>query len=160
MRRGYPCGMATVTRTTSASAEQVYAILADGWTYSDWVVGTAHIRDVDRSWPAVGSKLHHKIGPWPLSLQDASTVVAAEPGRSLTLRAGLWPLSEATVRIELVPVDGMNTRVTIHEDFHAGPLHWAKNKINDLVLHGRNVEALRRLAELAENSRRPGFVSR
>src|SRR3954453_5301120 len=159
-RRGYPHVMATVTRTMQAPADQVYAILADGWTYSDWVVGTAHIRDVDAAWPAVGSKLHHKIGPWPLSLPDASTVVAAAPGRSLTLRAGLWPLGEATVRIELVPVDDETTRVTMHEDFHAGPLHWAKNKINDLVLHGRNVEALRRLAELAENCRRPGSVPR
>ncbi|WP_030437564.1 SRPBCC family protein [Actinoplanes subtropicus] len=144
--------MATVSRTIRAPAEQVYAILADGWTYSDWVVGTAHIRDVDASWPAVGSKLHHKIGPWPLSLKDASTVVAADPGRSLTLRAGLWPLGEATVHLELAPVDGDNTRVTMYEDFHAGPLHWAKNKINDLALHGRNTEALRRLGELAENS--------
>jgi uncharacterized protein YndB with AHSA1/START domain len=152
--------MATVTRTIRAPAEQVYAILADGWTYSDWVVGTAHIRDVDAAWPAVGSKLYHKVGPWPLSLKDASTVLAAEPGRSLTLRAGLWPLGEATIRMEVVPVDGANTRVTMHEDFHAGPLQWVKNKINDLVLHGRNTEALRRLAELAENSRRSGSVSR
>jgi uncharacterized protein YndB with AHSA1/START domain len=144
--------MATVSRTIRAPAEQVYAILADGWTYSDWVVGTAHIRDVDASWPAVGSKLHHKIGPWPLSLNDASTVVAVDPGRSLTLRAGLWPLGEATVHVELVPVDGGNTRVTMYEDFHAGPLHWAKNKINDLALGSRNAEALRRLGELAENS--------
>ena len=143
-----------------APADQVYAILADGWTYSDWVVGTAHIRDVDAAWPAVGSKLHHKIGPWPLSLKDSSTVVAAEPGRSLTLRAALWPLGEATVRLELVPVAGGGTRVTMHEDFHAGPLHWVKNKINDLVLHGRNNEALRRLAELAENSRHSGPVPR
>ena len=152
--------MATVTRTMRAPADQIYAILADGWTYSDWVVGTAHIRDVDASWPAVGSKLHHKVGPWPLSLEDASTVVAVDPGRSLTLRAGLWPLGEATVRIELVPVDRENTRVTMHEDFDAGPLRWVKNKINDLMLHARNAEALRRLAELAENSRRPGSVPR
>src|SRR3954471_9583823 len=144
--------MAIVQRTIMAPADRVFAVLADGWTYSDWVVGTAHIRDVDASWPAVGSKLHHKVGPWPLSLEDTSTVVAADPGRSLTLRAGLWPLGEATIRIDLAPVDGENTRVTMHEDFHAGPLRWIRNKINDLVLHGRNTEALRRLAELAENS--------
>jgi len=44
--------------------------------------------------------------------------------------------------------------------FDAGPLRWVKNKINDLMLHARNAEALRRLAELAENSRRPGSVPR
>jgi uncharacterized protein YndB with AHSA1/START domain len=152
--------MATVTQTIHAPVEQVWAILADGWTYSDWVVGTAHIRNVDPSWPAVGSTLHHKAGPWPLSLKDSSTVLAADPGRSLTLRAGLWPFGEATVRMELTPVDGENTGVTMHEDFHAGPLQWARNKVNDLVLHGRNTEALHRLADLAENSRHPGAVLR
>jgi uncharacterized protein YndB with AHSA1/START domain len=146
--------MATVTRTVRAPAEQVYAILADGWTYSDWVVGTAHIRDVDASWPSPGSQLHHKVGPWPLSIKDASTVTAVEPGRALALRAGLWPFGEAFVRITLEPTGQGETRVTMHEDFQAGPLRWLRNKINDLILHGRNVEALRRLAELAEHSRR------
>jgi uncharacterized protein YndB with AHSA1/START domain len=152
--------MATVTQTIHAPVEQVWAILADGWTYSDWVVGTAHIRNVDASWPTVGSKLHHKIGPWPVSLKDDSTVVAADPGHSLTLHAGFWPLGEATVDFELVAVDANNTRVTMYEAFRAGPLQWVQNKVNDLVLHGRNAEVLRRLADLAENSRHPGAVPR
>lgn len=141
--------MATVTRMIHATPDQVFAVLSDGWTYSDWVVGTAHIRDVDPSWPRVGSTLHHKIGPWPLSIKDTSTVTAMSPDRGLTLTAALWPLGEATVDIVLEPVDG-GTRVTMHEDFHAGPLYWAKNKLNDLALHGRNTEALSRLGDLAE----------
>ncbi|GID90978.1 SRPBCC family protein [Amorphoplanes digitatis] len=145
--------MATVTRTVRAPAERVYAILADGWTYSDWVVGTAHIRHVDAAWPEPGSRLHHKVGPWPLSIKDGSTVTALDPGRMLALRAGLWPLGEAAVRITLEPGGRGQTRVTMYEDFQAGPLRWVRNKINDLVLHRRNVEALRRLAELAEHSR-------
>jgi uncharacterized protein YndB with AHSA1/START domain len=154
--RRYP-GMstcvATVQRTVKAPPDRVFAVLADGWTYSDWLVGTAHVRDVDPAWPAPGSKLHHKAGPWPFSLQDSSTVVAMVPDRSLTLRAGLWPLGEATVKIDLEPVGPAATRVTMHEDFHAGPLHWAKNKINDLVLHRRNSESLRRLADIAEREK-------
>ena len=146
--------MATVRRTVKASPAGVYAVLADGWTYSDWVVGTAHIRDVDPSWPALGTRLHHKAGPWPVSLNDTSTVVAVEPERSLELRAGLWPLGEATVRITLEPA-GAATVVTMHEDFHAGPLQWIKNKINDLLLHQRNVETLRRLADIAERGTAP-----
>jgi Polyketide cyclase / dehydrase and lipid transport len=142
--------MAIVSRTIRVRPEQVFAVLADGWSYSDWVVGTAHIRSVDPHWPQVGARLHHKIGPWPLSLKDSSTVTACTPDRSLTLDAGLWPLGAATVHIELEPWGADATRVTIHEDFHAGPLAWTKNKINDLALHGRNVEALRRLADLAE----------
>jgi hypothetical protein len=149
---GYALGMATVQKTVRAPADRVFAVLADGWSYSDWVVGTVHIRDVDEDWPAVGAKLHHKAGPWPLSLQDSSTVVAMVPDRSLTLNAGLWPLGEATVRVDLEPRGSEATLVVMHEDFHAGPLLWARNKINDLVLHRRNSESLRRLADVAERS--------
>jgi uncharacterized protein YndB with AHSA1/START domain len=145
--------VATVQRTVQAPPDRVFAVLADGWTYSDWVVGTVHIRNVDPDWPAPGSKLHHKAGPWPLSLQDTSTVLAMVPDRSLTLRAELWPLGEATVRIDLEPAGPAATRVIMHEDFHAGPLQWAKNKINDLILHRRNLESLRRLADIAERAR-------
>jgi Polyketide cyclase / dehydrase and lipid transport len=145
--------MAVVQRTVRTTPDRVFAVLADGWTYSDWVVGTAHIRDVDEAWPAPGSKLHHKAGPWPLSLQDSSTVVACDPGRSLTMKAGLWPLGQAEVRIELERLGTTATRVTMSEDFEAGPLLFLRNKINDLVLHRRNIESLRRLADIAEREK-------
>ena len=132
-----------------APVDRVFAVLADGWTYSDWVVGTVHIRDVDDTWPAPGSQLHHKAGPWPFSLQDSSTVVAMVPDRELTLKAGLWPLGQACVRILLEPLGSSATRVTIEEDFEAGPLLAVRNKINDLLLHRRNIESLRRLSDIA-----------
>ncbi len=146
--------MAVVKRTIPAPPERVFEVLSDGWSYSDWVVGTVHIRDVDPGWPAVGTKLHHKAGPWPLSLHDASTVVAMEKDRRLTLRAGLWPLGEATVHIELAPAGAGGTQVTIFEEFRAGPLRWFQTKLNDLVLHRRNVESLRRLADIATRETR------
>src|SRR5690606_23262165 len=61
-RSGYGTGMADVELRVPAPPERVEAVLADGWTYSDWVVGTAHIRDVDSDWPAPGSRIHHKAG--------------------------------------------------------------------------------------------------
>jgi hypothetical protein len=88
----------------------------------------------------------------PLSLQDSSTVLLVEENRRLKLTAGLWPLGEATVDIRLEPVGTTYTRVTIEESFERGPLHWAQNKINDLVLHRRNIESLRRLADIAERA--------
>jgi uncharacterized protein YndB with AHSA1/START domain len=141
--------VALVKRVVEAPPEQVFAVLADGWTYSDWVVGTAHIRDVDPGWPAVGTRLHHKAGPWPVSLRDSSKVLAMEPDRKLTLQVRLWPLGEATVEMELVPVGTNATEVSMFEEFRAGPLQGIQNKINDVLLHQRNVEALRRLADLA-----------
>ncbi|WP_405434180.1 SRPBCC family protein [Micromonospora sp. NBC_00617] len=136
-----------------ASPQQVFDVLADGWTYSDWVVGTAHMRDVDDAWPRVGSQLHHRTGPWPFSLQDASTVLACEPPHRLVLRAGLWPAGEAIVTFTLEPVDGSATRVRLGEDFAAGPLRWVRNKANDLVLHLRNRETLDRLSDIATRQR-------
>ncbi len=144
--------MATVQRTVQASPDRVFAVLADGWSYSDWVVGTVHIRDVDAGWPAVGSRLHHKAGPWPLSLHDKSEVLLVEPGRRLRLKAGLWPLGEAVVDIRLEPAGNDATEVTMHEDFENGPLLAVRNKINDLVLHRRNLESLSRLADIAERA--------
>jgi uncharacterized protein YndB with AHSA1/START domain len=141
--------VAIVQRTIQAPPDRVFAVLADGWTYSDWVVGTVHIRDVDAGWPKPGAQLHHKAGPWPLSLRDSSTVLSCEENRSLTVRAGLWPMGEATIGFTLEPVGSGATRVTMTEDFDAGPLHWVHNKLNDLVLHRRNVESLRRLSDIA-----------
>ena len=148
--------VAIVKRTFQAPPDQVFRILADGWTYSDWVVGTVHIRDVDEHWPQVGAQLHHKAGPWPLSLQDSSTVLAMVPDRRLKLRAGLWPLGSAVIEFVLDPLAGGATRVTMKEDFEAGPLLWARNKINDLVLHRRNIESLRRLSDIVLRSTTKG----
>jgi uncharacterized protein YndB with AHSA1/START domain len=146
---GYVPLVAIVKRIVPAPPDRVFAVLADGWTYSDWVVGTVHIRDVDPEWPQPGAKLHHKAGPWPLSLKESSQVVSCVPDRELTIIAGLWPLGEATVKIELEPVDGGRTRVTMFETFRAGPLQWIHTKLNDLVLHRRNIESLRRLSDIA-----------
>jgi uncharacterized protein YndB with AHSA1/START domain len=150
---GYAVVVAIVQRIVQAPPEQVFAVLADGWSYSDWVVGTVHIRDVDPNWPQVGTELHHKAGPWPLSLHDSSKVLECEPNRRLKLRAGLWPLGSAIVETVLEPVGEHATRVTLKEDFEAGPLLWARNKINDLLLHRRNIESLRRLSDIATRSK-------
>jgi uncharacterized protein YndB with AHSA1/START domain len=150
---GYQGDVATVQRTVHATPERVFAVLSNGWSYSDWVVGTSHIRDVDPHWPALGSRLHHKAGPWPVSLWDSSEVLAMEDSRRLCLSARLWPLGEAIVDIHLAPSGDHSTRVTMHEGFAQGPLRWLQNKMNDMILHQRNVESLRRLADLAERGR-------
>jgi uncharacterized protein YndB with AHSA1/START domain len=138
-------------RIVDAPPEQVFAVLADGWTYSDWVVGTAHIRDVDANWPEVGSQLHHKAGPWPLSLQDSSTVTEMTRDRHLNLQAGLWPFGEANIDLTLEPAGPGRTRVVMREDFEQGPLVGLRNGLHNVVLHRRNIEALRRLADIAVN---------
>ena len=141
--------MAITRRIIHAPPAQVFAVLADGWTYSDWVVGTAHIRDVDAHWPAPGAALHHKVGPWPMSVRDRSVVLSCAEPTELVLRARMWPLGEAHVTIRLAPADGGATQVTMFETFTDGPLRAVHTKLNDLALHYRNDESLRRLADLA-----------
>ncbi len=142
--------MAVVQKLIKASPERVFAVLADGWTYSDWVVGTAHIRDVDTDWPLPGAEIHHKAGLWPVHLKDKTVSVSCDPPHELVMRPHLWPWGELTVRFRLEPIGAAATRVTLTEEFAEGPLRWARNKVNDLMLHYRNKEALSRLADIAE----------
>ncbi|MEV4619116.1 SRPBCC family protein [Asanoa sp. NPDC049573] len=147
--------MARTEHTIAASAEQVFAVLANGWTYSDWVVGTAHIRDVDATWPEAGGQIHHKAGPWPLSLWERTVSLECEPPRRLVMRPRLWPFGEATVRITLTDADAGGTRIVLEEQFTGGPLLAVRNRVNDMVLSRRNAESLRRLANIVERSHRP-----
>jgi uncharacterized protein YndB with AHSA1/START domain len=141
--------MAKVEHLINTTPERVFAVLADGWTYSDWVVGSAHIRDVDAEFPGAGSKLYHKVGPWPLSVSDESVVLECEAPYMLLLKVKLWPLGAGKVQFVLSSIGDRGTRVTMTEEFTDGPMVLARNKINDVLLHGRNAESLRRLEDLA-----------
>ena len=146
--------MAYVERRMPAPPGDVFAVLADGWTYSDWVVGTAHIRDVDPGWPQPGTRIHHSVGPWPLMLSDTSLAVEADPPHRLLLEVGIWPYGRMHVLITIRDDPAGGSVVGFREDITGGPLVAARNKINDLLLHRRNAESLRRLADLA--ARRAG----
>lgn len=137
--------------TMRAGADRVFAELSDGWAYVGWVVGASHIRDVEANWPEVGSKIHHKIGVWPLSFSDDTESLACEPGRRLLLQARGWPLGEATVEILLEQRSAELTEVVMREAPTAGPGRWLDNPVLRLVLRLRNRETLRRLADRVEN---------
>lgn len=141
--------MSTTTRTVSASPEQVWEVLADGWLYPLFVVGASRMREVDDTWPAVGSRLHHSVGTWPLLIDDTTEVLEVDEGRRLLLKARGWPAGEAHVEISLEP-SGDATVVTMVEDATAGPGLLVPKPARDVQLHWRNVEALRRLAFVVE----------
>jgi len=145
--------MSTTTRTVSATPEQVWEVLSDGWLYPLFVVGASRMRDVDESWPAVGARLHHSVGTWPLLIDDTTEVLEVEEGRRLLLKARGWPAGEAHVDISLRP-DGDTTLVTMEEDATAGPGVLVPKPLRDAQLHWRNIEALRRLAFVVEGRTR------
>ena len=139
---------------TTASPDDVFAVLSDGWTYSNWVVGTSHMRAVEAHWPALGSRLFHASGAWPAVVRDDSVVTEVEPGRVLQLQAHGRPFGEATVRLELDP-EGDGCRITMTETPTAGPGKWLHNPLSEAILVRRNTESLARLCALAERRTAP-----
>jgi uncharacterized protein YndB with AHSA1/START domain len=147
-------GAATVERHIEASPAQVFAVLADGWSYSNWVVGTSHMRAVDSRWPAVGATLHHAAGAWPLVIRDESVVEQVEPDRRLVLTARGRPFGEARIELAL-QAQASGTRLRMVEVPVSGPGRWLHNPLTEALLVRRNVESLARLAALAERRTEP-----
>jgi uncharacterized protein YndB with AHSA1/START domain len=147
--------MSQLTRTVSATPDQVFAVLADGWTYSGWVVGCSHIRDVDPGFPAPGTRIHHSVGVWPALVEDTTSVVECDPEKKLVLDARVWPAGKAQVTFVLEP-KGSRTAVTMEEHATAGPGRLLRNPLGDLALDKRNEESLARLFAMA--MRRPPCV--
>ena len=145
--------MSTTTRPIAATPDQVWEVLSDGWLYPLFVVGASRMRAVDESWPAVGSRLHHSVGSWPLLIDDTTEVLEVEEAERILLLARGWPAGQANVEISLAPDDG-KTLVTITEDATAGPGLLVPKPLRDAQLHIRNVEALRRLSYVVEGRTR------
>lgn len=146
--------MITVNRHTDASPAEVWAVIADGWSYANWVVGASRIRAVSSDWPAEGARIHHSVGAWPAVLDDETVVLHCEPGRLVRLRAKTNPLGAAFVELELTP-EGSGTRIEMREDAESGPISLVPQVARQLAIAPRNREATLRLALIAERSTSP-----
>ena len=142
--------MVTVTRRMQCPADAVLAVLADGWTYATWVVGTSRIRGVDRTWPDPGARIAHSAGIWPALLNDTTVSLAWDPAGRLELQARGWPAGEARVVLRVRAVGDDECVVRIDEDAVRGPGTAVPAPLRALALLPRNRETLRRLAMLAE----------
>lgn len=143
-------GLPEVSREVEASVERVFDVLAHGWYYASWVVGTSRVRAVDEGFPAVGTRIHHSVGSWPVMLHDYTEVLDADPPHRLALRARGWPAGEAVVDLELLPLGPDRCCVAIREDVVRGPGTLVPLPLRTALVLPRNREALRRLAFLAE----------
>ncbi|GAA4664751.1 SRPBCC family protein [Frondihabitans cladoniiphilus] len=141
--------MSTTYRFIEAAPSAVFAVLGDGWLFPSWVVGASRIRSVDDAWPAVGSHIHHSFGSWPLVLDDVTTVLEWDPPRRVVFQPKGWPIGEARVEIEIKERRG-GSYVRMVEYAVKGPGMLVPGLVMNPVLHIRNVEALQRLAWLAE----------
>jgi NAD(P)-dependent dehydrogenase (short-subunit alcohol dehydrogenase family)/uncharacterized protein YndB with AHSA1/START domain len=135
-----------------ASPEDVFGVLADPQRYPEWVVGAAGIRDEDTEFPAVGSRFHHKVGSWPIGLEDHTEVLEVEPPHRIVLKAKARPLGTARIEIELRESAG-GTEVAMEEvpgDRLTSLV--ASNPVADTILRVRNAEALARLKRMVEGT--------
>ena len=128
--------------------ERVFEVLSDPDAYAFWVVGSETVRDADDSWPAVGSKFHHRIGLGPIKINDNTEVVDAAPPHLLVLQARARPLGTARVTLMLTP-EGQGTRVTMIEEPGDLVTRIVHNPLLDAVIARRNGVSLRRLQMLA-----------
>jgi hypothetical protein len=123
--------------------------MADGWTYSQWVVGNSRLRAVDPNWPEPGSTIRHSIGVWPLVIDDETVVEESVPLEKLVLLAKGGPLGGARVILRLSDIhDGC--RVAMEEYPVSGPGAVLPNRLFDLAAWPRNRETLWRLGALAQ----------
>jgi uncharacterized protein YndB with AHSA1/START domain len=141
--------MATNRRVIDASRDAVWQVLADGHTYSSWVVGTSRIRDVDAGWPSAGSSLHYRVGRGPLRHDGHTEVLAMSDARRLELEAHAWPLGSVRIDLQLEDDAAGRCVVTMVERPARGTAAMLHNPVGDALLKLRNVEALRRLEKLA-----------
>ena len=142
--------MVTVTRRMRCPADAALAVLADGWSYATWVVGTSRIRGVDPGWPSPGTRIAHSAGLWPLVVNDVTIALDWDrAGGRLELQARGWPAGEARVVLRVRP-DGDGCVVRLDEDAVRGPGVAVPRPLRTAVLLPRNRETLCRLAMLAE----------
>ncbi len=143
-------GRMVVTRRVHAPADDVWEVLADGWRYATWAVGTSRMRTVDRTWPQVGSRLRHSAGLWAGLIDETTEILACDPGRRLVLTAHVWPSGAARMWIMVNATGTHGSIVRLAQDVTDGPGRMVPRRARQSVMASRNEEALRRLALIAE----------
>jgi hypothetical protein len=142
----------TVKRNTTATRQQVWDVIANGWTYSQWVVGNSRMRAVDPAWPAVGSTISHSIGVWPLLLDDKTVVEDCQPLEQLVLLAKGRPFGKARVTLRLFDIE-TGCRIEMAEVPVGAPMGWVPKRLALTAALPRNRECTLRLAMMAERKR-------
>jgi len=146
---GHTTPMAVTRRRIAQPPAAVYALLAEGDRYAEWVMGAKRIRRVDPGWPEVGSQFHHTIGVGPLSTNDSTEVLAFAEGGEVVLKARGWPTGAARVTITAEEAPG-GCEVVMDEVPIEGLAKMFHNPVLDGLLHLRNVESLRRMERALE----------
>ncbi|KQW03412.1 SRPBCC family protein [Streptomyces sp. Root369] len=142
--------MAVRHRLIKVSPSAVWAVLADGHRYAEWVVGTSHSEPVRGQWPHQDAAIRFQVPLGPLKLVNETVVRRCEEGVSLELEAHAGPLGTARIAIELRPW-GEHCLAIVDEH----PLQGAGGRLHNVgfeaLIQMRHRTMLARLARLCEN---------
>jgi uncharacterized protein YndB with AHSA1/START domain len=137
-------------RLIQASPQDVWAVLADGERYAEWVVGTSEATPDRGNWPELGSTIRYEVNLGPVTLTNETVVRRCEKGSALELEAKAGKLGTARIAIELRPW-GSDTLVIVDEHPLRGPGGMVHNTGLELLIHLRHRAMLARLAKLCES---------
>ncbi|GGN34639.1 polyketide cyclase [Streptomyces kronopolitis] len=142
--------MAVRNQLIKRAPEAVWAVLADGTRYAEWVVGTDESRPDQGSWPEVGSTIAYtvRLGPW--TLHGHTTVRRCDPPRELELEVDSGSLGTARIAIDVRPW-GADSLVVVDEHPLTGPGGALHNAALDVLLQLRHRSMLSRLAKVIED---------
>jgi len=137
-------------RLIKVSPSAVWAVLADGTRYAEWVVGTSASRPVRGQWPAKNAAIRFQVRLGPLRLVNETIVRYCEEDRRLELEAHAGPLGTARIAIELRPW-GDHCLVIVDEHPLQGAGGTWHNFAFEALIHLRHRAMLGRLARLCED---------
>lgn len=145
--------MAVRHRLIKSRPADVWAVLADGNRYAEWVVGTASSRPVKGQWPQKDAAITYEVRVGPLRLTNETVVRRCEEGTALELEAQAGPLGTARIAVELRPW-GEHCLVIFDEH----PLQGAGGRLHnagfEALIQWRHRAMLGRLAKLCEEDAR------
>ncbi|CAL9650144.1 SRPBCC family protein [Streptomyces sp. Tu 3180] len=141
--------MAVRHRLIHTSPQTVWAVLADGSRYAEWVVGTSSSEPVRGQWPQLGAAIRYEVRLGPARLSNETVVRRCEPGEALELEAKAGPLGTARVAIEVRPW-GEECLVFVDEHPLQGAGGTMHNVAVDVLIQLRHRAMLARLAKLCE----------
>ena len=147
--------MAVITLHLDQPPDAVFEVLGNPWKFADWVVGAKRIRAVDDTWPAIGSRFHHRFGVGPFTIDDSTVLEEYHPDRKMVLRARARPTGVARVILELVPGAGGGTEIHMEEYPISGFAEKIDNPVLEAMVVARNRRSLRRLGDLAARAGSP-----
>ncbi|GAA2587407.1 SRPBCC family protein [Actinomadura fulvescens] len=139
----------------AAPREAVWAALADGARYADWVVGTREILREDPAWPAVGSQIEFAVGWGPLKYRNRTVVRICEPLDRLELEIKMGLLGAVRVAFQLLPW-GEGAVLIVDEHPLRGISAGLHGPPGEVVLSLRNRLMLRNLTAIVAEKKREG----